>query len=295
MPRIRYQDFNFRKSSLLIIERANQIINEYLKMGFDLTLRQLYYQFVSRDWLANTQKNYKSLGSIINDARLGGLIDWERIEDRTRSLERISTWDNPAELVSICAETFKVDFWESQPYRVEVWIEKDALAGVFERVCQELRIPYLSCRGYTSQSEMWRASRRLNSYRQQGKIPCIFHFGDHDPSGVDMSRDIQERLEMFTGRSLKFERLALTIEQVEEYQPPPNPTKATDTRSDKYGMDECWELDALDPTVLSALVRDNVDKLIDQEKWQESINEEAEHKRLLQVVSDQWEDLTSGL
>lgn len=272
MPKIKYVEKRFSEESKKVIDHANTIITEYAAQGFDLTLRQLYYQFVARDLLKNSQENYKRLGSIVNDARLAGQIDWEKIEDRTRAVEALPTWGSPSDILDACASQFKIDKWARQPWYVEVWIEKEALAGVFERVCHELRVPYLSCRGYTSQSEMWRAGRRLRAaQKQRNKEVLILHFGDHDPSGIDMSRDIQNRLEMFMGGT-EFKRLALNMDQVEEYQPPPNPAKVTDSRANAYIAEygtESWELDALEPAVLADLVRSEVTKVLDKEAWDE--------------------------
>lgn len=298
MPKITYLSKKFRAAALLMIQRANEIITEYAAQGFDLTLRQLYYQFVSRGFLTNNQKSYKQLGNTINDGRLAGLIDWNRIEDRTRGIETISTWDNPADVVEVCSRQFKIDKWSTQPYRVEVWIEKEALAGVFQPICTELRIPYLSCRGYTSQSEMWRAGQRMRTYISNEQTPFILHFGDHDPSGIDMGRDIVDRLAMFAGEGIDFKRLALNMEQVEEFSPPPNPAKMTDARAEAYVAqygDQSWELDALEPTVLASLVRDSVESVLDAAAWADKTTEEDEGKRLLQQVSENWEEIVQRL
>jgi hypothetical protein len=120
----------FRPDSQRIIEQAVEIIEDYTAQGFTLTLRQLYYQFVARDLIPNRQSEYKRLGSIINDARLAGLIDWDMIEDRTRNVRKVSAWESPQEIVSAIAEQYKEDLWAGQSQRVEVWIEKDALVGV---------------------------------------------------------------------------------------------------------------------------------------------------------------------
>lgn len=299
MPKIAYVARSFSASSLKIIEQANEIIAEYAAQGFDLTLRQMYYQFVSRDIIRNTQQEYKRLGSIVNDGRLAGLIDWDSITDRTRGIETLSSWNSPEDIVSACSTQFRVDRWENQPYRPEVWIEKEALAGVFERVCNELRVPYLSCRGYTSQSEMWRAGQRLKRYvTRHGQKPFILHFGDHDPSGCDMSRDIVDRLNMFTGGVVQFQRLALNMDQIEQYAPPPNPAKITDSRATAYIAmhgDESWELDALDPATLSNLVRERIVALTDADAWKESEDEENEHRRLLVAVAENWDSITEGM
>jgi hypothetical protein len=297
MPRICYVKKRFRAEYLQMIRQANEIIAEYAAAGYDLTLRQLYYQFVARGLLENNMPNYKKLGNVVNDARLAGLIDWNHITDRTRGLESLSTWNTPASIVGACASQYRVDKWETQPYRVECWIEKEALAGVFERICNELRVPYLSCRGYTSQSEMWRAGMRLKDFVDGGQNVLILHFGDHDPSGIDMSRDITERLEMFMG-GVEFKRLALNMDQVNEYTPPPNPAKLTDTRATAYISrfgDESWELDALEPQVLSDLVRHAVEDVMDEDAWQEQTEKEEEGKRLLGEVASNWDKITRKL
>lgn len=147
----------------VVIDQANEIIAAYAAQGFDLTLRQLYYQFVSRDRIANSDREYKRLGSVINDAQLAGLVDWDAITDRTRNVRAVSHWETPGAIIDSAAYSFRIDKWLLQPYRVEVWIEKDALAGVIERVCTDLDVPYFSCRGYTSQSEMWAAAHNVEA------------------------------------------------------------------------------------------------------------------------------------
>jgi hypothetical protein len=297
MPKIAYVPKKFSAASQKIIDQANQIIGAYRSQGYHLTLRQLYYQFVSRDLIPNNMKSYKRLGNIINDARLAGLIDWEAIEDRTRNLHELPAWESPQSIIDACANQFRMDLWRKQTSRVEVWIEKEALAGVFERVCDELRVPFFSCRGYTSQSEMWVAGQRLKRILRSKQKPIILHFGDHDPSGIDMTRDIIDRLQMFMG-GVKLERLALNMEQVEEYNPPPNPAKTTDSRYQSYIEvygDESWELDALEPDVLACLVRDFVERVRDHALWDAAVEQEGEHRHPLGEVSNRWQELTDDL
>jgi hypothetical protein len=288
MSKICYAATNFNASSQALIAQANDIIAAYQAQGYVLTLRQLYYQFVSKDWLPNTQQNYKRLGSIVNDARLAGLIDWEAIEDRTRELSDQAHWQSPSDIIEACASQFRYDKWAVQPTRVEVWIEKEALAGVFERVCRRWDVPYLSCRGYGSQSVMWVSGRRIGGRERQPTI--ILHFGDHDPSGMDMSRDIVDRLKVF-GVHVDFRRLALNRDQVDKYAPPPNPAKITDSRARAYIVehgDESWELDALNPSVLSALVEDEIGTILDHELWAQEVEREQLARARLQAVADEW-------
>ncbi len=298
MPKIKYKDINIGQARLDIIEKANEIIDAYEAQGFDLTLRQLYYQFVSRDLIPNSQREYKKLGDIINDGRLAGLIDWERIVDRTRNLEKRSAWDAPSDIINSAARSYHLSYWQGQEYQPEVWIEKDALVGVIEGVCTELDVPYFSCRGYTSQSEMWSAAQRLLGYIEEGRTPVILHLGDHDPSGKDMTRDIIDRLTLFTEDRVRVDRLALNMDQVRQYNPPPNPAKVTDSRATAYIKQfgrQSWELDALEPRVLADLIRDNVNALIDEDLWNERVSEEADGKRLLTTTAVRWNDVAKFL
>lgn len=282
MSKILYVRKKFRPDSLARIEQANVIIEEYEAQGFSLTLRQLYYQFVARGYLENTERAYKGLGTLISDGRLAGLIDWDAIEDRTRNLQLLSRWENPAHAMTSIIDQYHIDWWHDQPYRVEVWIEKEALAGVFEQVCNEWDVPFFCCRGYTSQSEMWRAAVRLDSYPNQQ--PVILHFGDHDPSGIDMTRDTVDRLRMFMDKPLQLDRLALNMDQVRQYDPPPNPAKVTDSRFARYVEvygDESWELDALEPQVLANLVEQAVAGYVDSDRLDETQKSESQHRDLL--------------
>jgi len=294
MPAIQYVSKRFHPETLHLIDTANEIIAEYQADGYTLTVRQLYYQFVARDLIPNTMKSYKRLASIINDGRLAGLIDWLAIEDRTRSTTQWSHWNDPGEIIEACAEQYRVDKWIGQKYRPEVWIEKEALAGVMERICRELDIPYLSCRGYTSQSEMWASAMRLQQIAlKQKQSPIILHFGDHDPSGLDMTRDITTRLELFTG-GIQLRRLALNMDQVEKFNPPANPAKVTDSRFQDYEAEfgtESWELDALDPKILASLVRTAVDGYRDQAIWDNRVEYEQGHRDRLVHLAANWESI----
>ena len=293
-----YRSKNFRRSSLLIIQQANEILEDYTSQGYVLTLRQLYYQFVARDLLPNLQKSYKRLGKIVNDGRVAGLIDWDYLEDRTRNLQRMSHWNDPGDVIDSAASGYHIDKWKGQTYRPEVWIEKDALAGIIEGPCEENDVPYFSVRGYNSQSEMHGAAMRLRRWRQGGQTPVIIHLGDHDPSGIHMTEDIIDRMEMFIG-GVEVRRIALTMSQVEEYNPPPNFAKDSDARFSGYvqefGTENCWELDALEPRVLEDLVTDEINSLRDQTPWDLLVAKEDRHKVLLAQVSDRWAEVVAFL
>jgi hypothetical protein len=350
MPRIRYTDWKPRTETLRLVRQANAICAEYAAQGLVLTLRQLYYQFVARGLLANLQTEYKRLGSVLNDARMAGLMDWDYLVDRTRNLAALPHWSSPTEIVEAVARQFRTDRWADQPCRVEVWIEKDAGIGVIEAVCQRNQVPYFSCRGYTSVSEIWAGAQRLRGHLEAGQRVVVLHIGDHDPSGLDMSRDIEERMGLFiqkdqaysiagwvaerlqaeghedasgyfqalssekrdalweeayadldAGRwgDLEIRRIALNYDQVEQYQPPPNPAKTTDARFRRYvedtGLDESWELDALDPVVLQNLIEDTIGSLRDAERWDAATERMESQRRLLQEAADRWTEVTDFL
>jgi hypothetical protein len=302
--KIKYQDCKFRPDSLAIIKQANVIIAAYAAQGFTLTLRQLYYQFVARGYLANVQKNYNRLSGIISDGRLAGLIDWDAIEDRTRNVRDLSHWTDPAEIVDAVAKQFHIDMWAGQERRVEVWIEKDALIGVIENACIEFDTPYFSCRGYVSQSEMWAGAMRfVQRMKRYGQPTTVLHFGDHDPSGLHMTHDISDRIRMFCAHhafpnAFEMRRLALNMDQVEQYNPPPNPAKGSDPRFAGYQAehgDESWELDALEPVVIAALIRDEIKGLIDTDLWEEKEQEKQDGRDKLQAVSDKWDTIAEQI
>lgn len=287
MTKIAYIEKRFNAKARQTIKRANEIIAEYEAHGLVLTLRQLYYQFVARDWIPNTMKSYKALGNTINDARLAGLISWDAIEDRTRNIRSRPHWTDPAGVIYSAAEGYGIDLWEGQQRRVEVWIEKDALIGVIERPCAELDVPYFSCRGYTSQSELWRAAQRHRGY---GTPTVVIHLGDHDPSGKDMTRDIEERLQLF-GADSSVERIALNMDQIKRWNPPPNPAKVTDSRFAAYEAEfgsSSWELDALDPRKIDALVRSSIEDYLDQDLFDERVLQQEGDRTLLRKCSTRW-------
>lgn len=294
----KFQDIKFKSGTLDMINKANAIISELRRAGYTLTLRQLYYQLVSRDVIPNKQTEYKRLGSILNDARLAGLVDWSAIEDRTRNLESVGHWDTPSSIIDTCARSFKTDKWANQPNRVEVWVEKDALVGVLGKACRALDVAWFSCRGYTSQSELYVAAKRLAEYDAAGQHPVIIHLGDHDPSGIDMTRDITDRLTLLSGIEIEVDRIALNMEQISHYKPPPNPAKITDSRFAGYEAahgSKSWELDALSPQIIDALITVTVERYRDDEYWEEALEAEAKHVELLKEASGRWDEIADFL
>lgn len=330
----RFSNKKIRDDKRVLISLANEILTEYQKKGFVLTLRQVYYQFVARDlftdryknvdgkWIfvpkddpewkqatINAQPNYKKLGDAVSDGRMLGLLDWEALEDRMRGVERLPHWKSPKSAIEAVRAEYYIDMWANQPARVQVWVEKDALSGIIEPVCNELDLPYLACRGYVSQSAAWRAYREYQKAFEAGQKTIVLHFGDHDPSGIDMTRDNDERLKWFMfiaqmrntepdsiernelrmhgAQGIEVRRLALSWDQIQEYNPPPNFAKEHDPRFKDYQKefgDESWELDALDPEVIEELIRTEVDEIRDMDLWAEKEAQLAKERKTLDNI-----------
>lgn len=286
---------NFNDKHMEIIRNADSILEDYAAQGYSLTLRQLYYQFVARGLIdENSQRRYKLIGKVINDARMAGMLDWDHIEDRTRSLSDWPSWDDPEEIIDSAARSFNMDLWRDQAYRPEVWVEKEALAGIIEKAVSKWRIPYFSCRGYTSQSEQYRAGKRMARHYRDGQVPIVFHLGDHDPSGCDMTRDNLDRLRMFAGREVEVVRLALNMDQIQQYSPPPNPAKFTDSRCSEYVSKHgysSWELDALAPNVIEDLIDNAIGGVINFPMFDAARDEVEKHRDVLTRISERYDDV----
>ncbi len=358
MPKIRYQKITFREpEKLAAISSANTLITDYLRQGYKLSLRQLYYQFVAKDlfpatktwtlvnskWVRdpggtkNAEPNYQWLGAVIADARMAGYMDWEAIEDRTRDIDAVPHWETAADILGASHRSFRVDKWTTQSHRLEVWVEKDAVEGIAKQAAHAHDVPIFSCRGYGSLSSLWASANRLRAYVERRQKVVLLHLGDHDPSGIDMTRDLNDRLNHFiwsdllkaaaatlderreaagkkfsemcvrevchtygldeddvwNKRIIEVRRIALTMDQVRQYDPPPNPAKTADARFKSYQEefgDECWELDALEPSVLDALISDSIEDLKNYEEYAKREATENHHLAGLKAAAEKWDD-----
>lgn len=270
-------EHRFNRKQEGLISTANTIIATYMASGLRLTLRQLYYQFVAHHGLPNTERSYKSLGRLLSLARLAGLVDWDAIEDRGRKPDNPSEWDSVEEIVEAAINQFRLPRWEGQENHVELWVEKQALAGVLEPVAHRHHITLQVNKGYSSQSAMYDSAIRFRASQKPG---ILLYLGDHDPSGEDMVRDVRDRLAMF-GARVRVKKVALTMAQVEEHNPPPNPAKISDSRAQGYIArhgDESWEVDALDPHTLVKLIETEIKRVVDQKLLAKVLKEEAEQR-----------------
>jgi hypothetical protein len=281
---------NFGSDALAMIKRINGILETYEAQGFDLSLRQLYYQLVAKALIENTEKSYKNIGKLVNDARMAGLIDWEMIKDRGREMTKNPHWENTRDFIESVAPQFRFNLWRDQEHYVEVMVEKQALEGVLEPVCKSLDVPFTANKGYSSQSAMYEASKRFLAAAEDGRECFVIYLGDHDPSGIDMSRDVEERLDLFVKTSMNrcdeigpnepsavtMKRVALNMAQVRELNPPENPAKITDSRAEGYiarfGVSS-WELDAIEPRQLAQIVTTAIEEIMDVEKFKKNVKE----------------------
>jgi hypothetical protein len=282
----KFKDVRFSTESLAKIRLCNQIIAQYQAQNLRLTLRQLYYQLVTRNAIRNLEREYKNLSSLVSNARLAGLMDWNAIEDRIRVPRAASEFNNLTELVEAALRAYRLPRWEGQDRYVELWVEKDALAGVLEPLSRQYHVTLMVNRGYSSQSAMYESAQR---FIDSGKPGVLFYLGDHDPSGEDMVRDIAARLEMF-GADVKVEKLALTMAQVTQYNPPPNPAKMTDPRAagyvEEFG-DQSWEVDALPPNILAGIITTAFSGVVDEEAMDAvKAREERDKVRLREAVGN---------
>lgn len=287
-----YKNLSFKSESLERIATINAVIKDFMSQGFRLSVRQLYYQLVAAAIIENTERSYKRTADLINNARIAGLMDWDAIEDRGRDIELKTRWTGGDQIVQAAADSYHMDMWINQPVRVFCVVEKAALAGVLGGVCRKLDIPLLAARGYPSVSIVRDMVREhILPAIHAGQNAVLLHLGDHDPSGKDMTRDLEERIAMFLEGEghCEVNRQALNIDQVRRLKPPPNPAKITDSRAKAYIREfgaESWELDALKPQYLVKLVDDEVSALVDDDAWAEREAEVEDIRERLQASAD---------
>lgn len=287
-------------AKLAIIDQANELLEQYRNLDIHrVTLRQLYYRFIAldlfpQDWIdpeynakqglpadtKNTVKNYKRLGDVLNDARLAGHLDWSAIEDRGRVPDIPAEWNDLEELVEAAVSGYRLPRWQDQDVYAELWVEKQALAGILEPLAREHHVPLMVNKGYSSQSAMYESAQRFID-RGDGRAKVLFYLGDFDPSGEDMVRDVRERLEMFGVEDLDVMKVGLTWEQIQKLRPPPNPAKVTDSRAakyiEKYGRFS-WEVDAIPPDELERIIHHSFSVIIDRDRLNVWLAQEKKDK-----------------
>ncbi len=274
--KIEYRDPALSKPNIEKLMLINAIISEYQNEGYRLTLRQLYYQLVSRGIIPNKSAEYGKLSHILKEGRMSGLVDWEAIEDRLRVPYTPPAFSTALSGLNALISQFEIPRQQGQDIYLEVWVEKDALSGVLKRVTSKYHVPILVNRGYSSATAVHDAHERF----EEMENVVVLYLGDFDPSGLDMIRDIRFRILEFKG-DYDFEILpiALTLEQIQEHDPPPNPAKLTDPRAKDFILvhgNQSWEVDALRPDVLHSLLEASINDHIDLNLFESVLKRESE-------------------
>lgn len=288
--KIAYTEGTFRGKNQLLLDKVIAIVEEYQNAGYRMTLRQLYYQLVARDIIPNKLAEYSRLSRLLTDARMYGLIDWDFIEDRVRILKMPSEFNDIPDLIDTAISAYRRQRWYNQDYYIEVIVEKNALIGVLEPICRQYHVSIFPNVGYGSTTVIHELALRIKDKEENGKKCIVLYFGDHDPSGEDMVRDIRDRLVIF-GANAEVIKVALTMEQINQYNPPPNPAKMTDPRSNGYVAEHgssSWELDALPPNVLVQLLRDSILEYLDMDKYNFVKETEEEEKTKLTELAEEY-------
>lgn len=258
-----------------------------------LTLRQIFYRLVANFDYPNKNSAYCQLSKQLVQARKDGYVDENMIEDRSREfLGGDYGSDNVGEFLIKQVNDFlsspkcySRNKWNDQPEFVVVCVEKDALSRVLSNVADRFNVVTLVSRGYASYTYIKQAIEMF----PVDKCTIVLHFADHDPSGLDMTRDLQKRLDNYSIDSLKMiqvERVALSYDQVVGYNLSPNPTKLADPRSEEYVAEfgnQCWELDAIEPNDLQRIVKKAITKHIDEKAWNQTVEEQEQEREQLQI------------
>lgn len=286
--KIQYRSISLNRENKLKLTVINNIVEEYLAQDYILTLRQLYYQLVSRNVIANNQKEYAKLSKLLKEGRMAGVIDWNAIEDRGRKPRLPYFANGISDALTDIKNQYRLPRLNDQKVYIEIWIEKEALSNIFNRVADPYHINLMVNKGYSSCSAMHEAAKRFRNHARKDKY--ILYFGDHDPSGKDMVRDIRDRMKEFN-ILLDVISPALTYAQVQQYNLPENPVKLTDSRASDYIAEfgeHCWELDALEPSVLLDITETEVKKLIDIKKYNATLKQEAADKEVFEGWIDEY-------
>jgi hypothetical protein len=284
----------------------NEIVEASLKAfeQYDtaITLRQLYYRLVSKLLIPNTINSYKRLSRIMVKAREVGDVPINCLEDRSRRiLGRGDVGSRSAEeylkdkLSSLqdSWKSFTLPMWDDQPNYILISLEKDALSRLVSRIANFYSVRTFPTRGYPSFSYVHRMAKYIRT-KQAGKKTFLLYFGDFDPSGVDIERDLSERLQKYGANDFEVHRVALTSEQIKNYNLPPMPVKRSDARADNFLAihgDKAVELDALDPNLLQKTVAESIEARIDKKLWHAKLRKIEELKKWIRAKLEDIENI----
>lgn len=234
-----------------------------------ITIRHLFYRLVGLNVIPKTELAYKGLCGHLSRWRKSGGVPYNAFSDSTRWHIKPPMFDGIADALRRTRESYRRNMWADQTHYVEIWVEKDAIAGVIVDVTSEWGVPLFVCRGFASLSSMYSASLTFKEARRGGKEVTIFHLGDYDPSGHAAADAIERAFRESFDCSINFQRIAILPEQIEEFNLPTRPTKQSDSRARNWQGSECVELDSTPPSELRSLVENAITSLIDWYKWEQ--------------------------
>jgi 5S rRNA maturation endonuclease (ribonuclease M5) len=267
-----------QQKTLDLISAAREI----LELQNPMTLRQTYYQLVAKHIIDNNKNEYQKLSNAMVWARQQELIPWEWIEDRTRQPRQTYMWSDLTDFFETVKSAYRKDVWASQENYIVVWVEKDALSGIFQRIVNAYGVTLIVGRGYNS----WSVKKELaDMFRAYGKEPVILYFGDFDPSGEDIYRDIEESFGFFQTSLKKIEKVSLTKNDIDKYNLPADFAKKSDTRTKKFiakNGDMSVELDALPVDILREKIKNGIEKYLDMEKFKITLGEQSQEQQRIQ-------------
>ena len=262
-------------------EAIREAAREELAAGHPMTLRQVHYRVYARHdtTYRNTQRDYNRLSKWLVSDRLVGVIPWAWIEDRLRKPRHVAMWEDLSDFKGFARRAYRRGVWQGQPQYLETWLEKDALSGIFGDALGSYGVTLNVGRGFDSATSVHDAAVRYGT----GEGVAVLYFGDFDPSGEDMVRSLRERL-LELGSEPEVIKCALTLEDIERYDLPPDFTKTIDSRSPAFVArfgNVAVELDALPRNVLRERLTDEVERRMDLDALERT--REAERADLLRL------------
>lgn len=255
-----------------------------------MTVRQVFYRLVSSGVIAKSEAEYKStVVRLLGVMRRSGEIPFGWIADNTRWMRKPVTYSSFDSMLEHSVRTYRRSVWDSQDCYVEIWLEKDALAGVLMEETTKWDVPLMVTRGYPSLTFLHSAAEQI---RHVGKPTHLYYFGDYDPSGLDITRAVEDGIREFAPEvEMTFDRVAVTAFQISALGLPTRPTKATDSRSRNF-EGESVEVDAIPPRLLRGMVADRIEWRIDAAALERCREIEAAERDTLKVIADWWKDDT---
>ena len=251
-------------------KKRKELILDWARQHRPVTVRQIFYRLSTLEAVDKSERGYKAVGRLCTQMRLDGEIPFSYFADNTRWMRRPRTYNTIEEALELTAQTYRKSLWQNQTAAAEIWLEKEALAGVIYPVTSLWDVPLMVVKGYPSVTFLHTAASQMkNDYFHHNRITKIFYLGDRDPSGLDIFRNITERIPEFAQNTpIVFQHVAVTPAQVRQWQLPSRPTKKKDSRA-KVFEGESVELDAIQPSDLRQLVTDCIEKVIDSSQLQQ--------------------------